>query len=97
MELRHLYFIADLFNEKIKDRTLPDDAKKDIEINIKVYPPTFMGIDKQLYYLTHNNSYEGFVHTENMIKAAIDGITFNIFPKEFKTDKADKTETDEET
>lgn len=86
MELRHLYLLADLLNEKIKDRTLPDDTKKDVEINIKVYRPTFMGIDKQLYYLTHNNSYEGFVHTENMIKAAIDGITFNIYPKMFNNE-----------
>ena len=43
-----------------------------------VFKPTvFYGIDKEFYYMTHNNSYEGFVHSE-MVNAKINGVKFNI-------------------
>lgn len=81
MELRHIYMISDFLNEKIKDKTFPFDTKKDLEICVTVSQPTFYGIDKQLYYMTHNNSYEGFEHTNTFITACIDGINFKILPK----------------
>lgn len=81
MELRHIYMMADMVNDKIKDKSFPTNAKKDIEIHVTVSQPTFYGIDKQLYFETHNNSYEGFEHTGTMINACIDGVNFKITPK----------------
>ena len=86
MELRHIYILSDCINDKIKDRTFPSNIKNDMEISISVSQPTFYGIDKQLYYMTHDNSYEGFEHTNTYITACIDGIKFKIFPKQKTTD-----------
>ena len=52
-----------------------------MEICVTVSQQTFYGIDKQLYYMTHNNSYEGFEHTNTFITANIDGVNFKIVPK----------------
>lgn len=81
MELRHIYMMADMVNEKIKDKSFPTNARNDIVINVTVSQPTFYGIDKQLYYETHNHSYEGFEHTDTLINACIDGVNFRIMPK----------------
>ena len=82
MELRHLYMIANAINEEIRIKTIPKDAKADMEITVEVTPTTFYGIDKEFYYMTHNNSYEGFEHSKKLVTATIDGIKFNIMPKE---------------
>lgn len=85
MELRHIYLLTNLINNEIKEKTLPEDCQNDIKITIEVNPVTFMGIDKEFYYMTHNNSYEGFVHTNNAVNATIDGIQFTIIPKQKKS------------
>jgi hypothetical protein len=39
--------------------------------------------------MTHNNSYEGFAHSEDLVTATVNGVKFNILPK------VKKEETDE--
>ena len=39
--------------------------------------------------MTHNKSYEGFVHSENLVTATVNSVKFNILPK------VKKEETDE--
>ena len=83
MELRHLYTISETICKKINENDLPKDILESMEIRVVVPPVTFYGIDKEFYYLTHNNSYNGFVHSE-VVNAKINGVKFNILPE--KTD-----------
>ena len=78
MELRHLYILSDTIKEKIDKEELPSEITDKMEISIKYDPVTFYGIDKEFFYMTHNNSYEGFVHSEEEINAKINGIKFKI-------------------
>ena len=50
-------------------------------VTMEFIPSTYYGIDKEFYYMTHNNSYEGFVHSPNLVTATVNGIKFNIMPK----------------
>lgn len=77
MELRHLYTLSEMINDKIGKNELPMDILDKMEIKMMFSPTTFYGIDKEFYYLTHNNSYEGFVHSE-VVNAKINGVKFNI-------------------
>ena len=77
MELRHLYALSEMINDKIGKNELPMDILDKMEIKMMFSPTTFYGIDKEFYYLTHNNSYEGFVHSE-VVNAKINGVKFNI-------------------
>ena len=56
---------------------LPEEILDKMEIKMVFKPTVFYGIDKEFYYMTHNNSYEGFVHSE-MVNAKINGVKFNI-------------------
>lgn len=90
MELRHLYTLSELIHEKIEKDELPYDILEKMEIKMLFRPVTFYGIDKEFYYMTHNNSYDGFVHSE-VVNATINGIRFKIMSEvEEKVD--DKTE-----
>lgn len=80
MELRHLYALSEMINEKIEKEELPLDILDKMEIKMVFSPTTFYGIDKEFYYLTHNSSYEGFVHSE-VVNAKINGVKFNIHPE----------------
>lgn len=81
MELRHLYTLSEMIRQKINDEELPMDILDDMEIKMTFNPTTFYGIDKEFYYMTHNNSYDGFVHSE-VVNAKINGVRFNILPKQ---------------
>lgn len=76
MELRHIYQIANVINEKMDYNK---DMLKDISITVKVSPTTHFSIDKEFYRLT-NDTTDGFVH-EDVINAVIDGINFTILDK----------------
>jgi hypothetical protein len=80
MELRHLYILSEMINDKIEKGELPMDILDKMEIKMIFSPTTFYGIDKEFYYLTHNSSYEGFVHSE-VVNAKINGVKFNIHPE----------------
>lgn len=80
MELRHIYTLSELIREKIDKDDLPKDVMDKMEITMKFPPITFYGIDKEFYYMTHNNSYEGFVHSE-VVNATINGIKFVLLPE----------------
>lgn len=80
MELRHLYTLSEIISKKIDDGELPKEMKENMVINMEFTPVTFYGIDKEFYYLTHENSYEGFVHSEELVTATVNGIKFNIMP-----------------
>lgn len=80
MELRHLYTLSELIKNKIESEDLPDDILNRMEIKIVFPPTTFYGIDKEFYYLTHDSSYEGFVHSD-VVNARINGVKFNILPE----------------
>ena len=80
MELRHIYTLSELIREKIDKEDLPKDVMDKMEITMKFPPITFYGIDKEFYYMTHNNSYEGFVHSE-VVNATINGIKFVLLPE----------------
>ncbi len=89
MELRHLYTLSEIILEKIEKGDFPKEMKDDIEITMQFTPTTFYGIDKEFYYLTHNNSYDGFEHSKDMVTAIVNGIRFKIIPKEIKTKEND--------
>ena len=80
MELRHLYTLSELIKEKVDKEELPDDILDRMEIKLIFNPITFYGIDKEFYYLTHSNSYNGFVHSE-AVNAKINGVKFYILPE----------------
>lgn len=82
MDLKDIYTLSETIKGKIDKNELSDDTKDDMEIIIRVDGSTYYGIDKEFYYLTHNNSYEGFVHSEKLVKATVNGIKFNILPKD---------------
>ena len=77
MELRHLYTLSELICDNIDKDNLPKEIKDNIEITMHFPPVTFYGIDKEFYFLTHNKSYEGFVHSD-VVNANINGIKFRI-------------------
>lgn len=79
MELRQIYNLSDIIRQNVEGGgILTEDVLKDIEINVVVDKTTHYGIDKEFYFMTHNNSYEGFVHSEDLVKANINGVRFNI-------------------
>ena len=80
MELRHIYTLSEMIREKIDKEELPKEVMDKMEIIMKFTPTTFFGIDKEFYYLTHDNSYDGFVHSE-VVNATINGIKFKILPE----------------
>ena len=84
MELRDIYKLSELIRENIETDDLPYDILDKMEIKMVFNPVVFYGIDKEFYYITHNNSYEGFVHSE-MVNAKINGVKFNITPEKQKT------------
>ncbi len=81
MELRDLYKLSELIKENVDNGNLPQEIVKDMEISLQFNPSTYYGIDKEFYYMTHNNSYDGFVHSENLITATVNSVKFNILPK----------------
>ena len=86
MELRHLYTLSEIIREKINTEELPLDILDNMEIKMVFSPTTFYGIDKEFYYLTHNSSYNGFVHSE-VVNAKINGVKFNILPERPQTEE----------
>ena len=68
-----MYKLSELIKENVDNGNLPKDILTDMEISLQFNPPTYYGIDKEFYYMTHNNSYEGFVHSE-MVNAKINGV-----------------------
>lgn len=88
MELRHLYTLSEMINDKIEKNELPMDILDKMEIKMIFSPTTFYGIDKEFYYLTHNSSYEGFVHSE-VVNAKINGVKFNIQPEQIEAKEND--------
>ena len=81
MELRHLYKLSELIKENVDNGNLPKEILTDMEISLQFNPQTYYGIDKEFYYMTHNKSYEGFVHSENLVTATVNSVKFNILPK----------------
>lgn len=77
MELRHLYKLSEIIQHNIKNENLPSEVVDKMEITMLFSPTTFYGIDKEFYFLTHNKSYEGFVHSD-VVNANINGIKFRI-------------------
>ena len=86
MELRHLYMLSELIKDKIDKKDLPDELSDNMEIILKYDPVTYYGIDKEFYYMTHNNSYNGFVHSEDEINAVVNDIKFKILPIKKETE-----------
>ena len=81
MELRDLYKLSELIKENVDNGNLPKEILTDMEISLQFNPQTYYGIDKEFYYMTHNKSYEEFVHSENLVTATVNSIKFNILPK----------------
>ena len=77
MGLRDLYTLSETIRDKINNDDLPEEILDKMEIKMVFKPTVFYGIDKEFYYMTHNNSYEGFVHSE-MVNAKINGVKFKI-------------------
>ena len=89
MELRHLYKLSELIKENVDHGNLPKEILTDMEISLQFNPQTYYGIDKEFYYMTHNKSYEGFVHSENLVTATVNSVKFNILPKVKKEETDD--------
>ena len=84
-----MYKLSELIKENVDNGNLPQEMVKDMEISLQFNPSTYYGIDKEFYYMTHNNSYDGFVHSENLVTATVNSVKFNILSK------VKKGETDE--
>lgn len=82
MDLKDIYTLSEIIKNKIDKKELSDDTKYDMEITVQVEGSTYYGIDKEFYYLTHGNSYDGFIHSEKLVKATVNDVKFNIIPKE---------------
>lgn len=70
--------LSELIRKNIDSNELPKEMLDNMEITIKFDPTTYYGIDKEFYFLTHNKSYDGFVHSEDLVTATVNGIKFNI-------------------
>ena len=81
MELRDLYKLYELIKENVDNGNLPKEILTDMNITLQFNPSTYYGIDKEFYYMTHNNSYKGFAHSEDLVTATVNGVKFNILPK----------------
>ena len=86
MELRDLYKLSELIKENVDNGNLPKEILTDMNITLQFNPQTYYGIDKEFYYMTHNKSYEGFVHSENLVTATVNSVKFNILSKTQKKD-----------
>ena len=76
-----MYKLSELIKENVDNGNLPKEILTNMEISLQFSPLTYYGIDKEFYYMTHNNSYEGFVHSENLVTATVNGVKFNILSK----------------
>lgn len=75
MELNSVYTLANVINESIMKGELDKSILEDLIIDIKVAPNILYGIDKEFYRLSHEDSTEGFKHT-NKVNAKINAINF---------------------
>ena len=90
MELRDLYRLSEIIKDNIEKQELPMDMLDNMEIKLIFNPTTFYGIDKEFYYLTHDSSYNGFVHSEE-VNAKVNGVRFNIHPKREIVEEEEET------
>ena len=81
MELRDLYILSELIRKNVDNGDLTPEVLEKAEIHITFTPITFYGVDKEFYYMTHNNSYDGFSHSD-IVNATINGVKFNITAEE---------------
>ena len=65
-----------------------------MEIKMLFSPTVFYGIDKEFYYITNNNSYKGFVHSD-VDNATINGVKFLILPEKVEEEKVEEKEISE--
>lgn len=75
MELKNVYTIANSINESIMKGELDKSVLNDLVMTVKVAPNILYGIDKEFYRISHNDTTEGFKHT-NKVVAKIDSINF---------------------
>lgn len=64
--LNEIYAISEIFNKAVEDGVLKKSMLKEITINLDVEPSILYGIDKELYYISHDETYDGFVHNEEV-------------------------------
>ena len=77
MELNDIYKFANAINEGIMKGEIDKEILNDMSIKVKVAPNILYGIDKEFYRMSHDDSIEGFEHT-NKVVAKINAITFEI-------------------
>lgn len=75
MELNDAYLLTNILNEKINDGTLNKELLNNITIVVNVTPSILYGIDKEFYRISHEDSMEGFKHTQK-VAARIDNVNF---------------------
>lgn len=81
MGLKDIYTLSEIISNKVDKEELSKDMLEDMVITLQFDSTTYFGIDKEFYYLTHNNSYDGFAHSEKLVRANVNGVKFNITPK----------------
>lgn len=64
--LNEIYAISEIFNKAIEDGVLKKSMLKNITVDLEVEPSILYGIDKELYYISHDETYDGFVHNEEV-------------------------------
>lgn len=85
MDLNAIYEVARAVNKLADDGSIRyDDIDRAMVITIEVDGARHYGIDKELYRRTHNNSDEGFVHSEEPIEVNLFGVHFLIKMKKEK-------------
>lgn len=80
VDLNNVYSIVNILNEAVVKGSIEKKVLKEITISVNVSPSILFGIDKEFYKISHDNSLDGFVHTDKVC-ATIDNIRI-IFNKD---------------
>jgi hypothetical protein len=80
MGLKDIYELAEIIQKNIEKNNLPKELVDNMVIELSFSPTIYYGIDKEMYYLTHDNSYKVFEHSKDFITASVNNIKFKIEP-----------------
>lgn len=73
MDLNNVYSVVNILNEAVVKGVIEKKVLKEMTISVNVSPSILFGIDKEFYKMSHDNSLDGFVHT-NKVYATIDNV-----------------------
>ena len=73
MDLSSVYSVVNILNEGVVKGNIDRKILREITISVNVSRSILFGIDKEFYKISHENSLDGFVHTDK-VYATIDNV-----------------------